>query len=135
MTEDIKDIYCKLCNYKTTRTNDWMKHINSQKHIRNGEKKTTKCDLCNYESNTHWNIKAHKLKIHATSEERSKHKYYCKLCDIIFFCKAYQDKQLPERTFTKSQWACKGCPVKNTCWKDMKNEDGEIYIEPLVLPK
>ena len=92
MTEDIKNIYCKLCNYKTTRTNDWMKHINSQKHIRNGEKKTTKCDLCNYESNTHWNIKAHKLKIHATSEERSKHKYYCKLCDIIFFCKAYQDK-------------------------------------------
>lgn len=92
MTEETKEIYCKLCNYKTIRTNDWMKHINSQKHNRNGEKKTTKCDLCNYESNTHWNIKAHKLKIHATTEERSKHKYYCKLCDIIFFCKAYQDK-------------------------------------------
>ena len=39
MTEETKEIYCKLCNYKTIRTNDWMKHINSQKHNRNGEKK------------------------------------------------------------------------------------------------
>ena len=49
--------------------------------------------------------------------------------------KAYEDNTLPERTFTKSQWACKGCPVNTVCWKDMKNEEGEVYIEPLVLAK
>ena len=89
---DNKEIYCKLCEYKTTKTSDWMKHINSQKHQRNGKKKPTKCDLCDYESNTHWNIKAHKLKIHSTIEERSKQKYYCKICDYVFFCKTYYDK-------------------------------------------
>lgn len=47
---------------------------------------------------------------------------------------AYTAGTLPERTFTKSQWACKGCPVKKTCWAE-KKDLGEIYIEPLVLEK
>ena len=47
---------------------------------------------------------------------------------------AYKDNTLPERTFTKSQWACKGCPVKKVCWED-KKDLGEVYIEPLVLEK
>ena len=54
-----KELSCKLCNYKTTLTADWMKHIKSQKHQRNGEKK-----------------------------------YYCNICDIVFFSKLYQDKHL-----------------------------------------
>jgi hypothetical protein len=94
MTDNNKEIFCKLCNYKTMKTSDWMKHIKSQKHERKGEKKSTKCDLCEYESNTHWNIKVHKLKIHATTEERSKQKYYCELCDYVFFCKAYMNKHM-----------------------------------------
>lgn len=89
-----KELFCKLCNYKTLLTADWMKHIKSQKHQRNGEKKSTKCEHCEYESNTHWNVKIHKLKIHATPEERSKQKYYCDICDIVFFSKLYQDKHL-----------------------------------------
>jgi hypothetical protein len=92
MTDKKEEIYCKLCNYKTIKTSDWLKHLNSQKHLRNGEKKTTKCDCCEYESTTHWNIKAHKLKIHSTKEIRSQQKYYCDLCDIVFFCKTYMDK-------------------------------------------
>jgi CRISPR/Cas system-associated exonuclease Cas4 (RecB family) len=47
---------------------------------------------------------------------------------------AYQAETLPERTFTKSTWACKGCPVKKTCWAE-KKDLGEIAIEPLVLEK
>ena len=47
---------------------------------------------------------------------------------------AYEAGTLPERTFTKSQWACKGCPVKKVCWAD-KKDLGEVYIEPLVLEK
>ena len=84
---DKEEIFCKLCNYKTTNRTYWLKHIESQKHLRNGEKKTTKCNLCDYESNTHWNIKVHKLQIHASSEERQKCKFYCNICDYVFFCK------------------------------------------------
>ena len=62
--------------------------------MRNGEKKTTKCNLCDYESNTHWNIKVHKLQIHASSEERQKCKFYCNICDYVFFCKIYLDKHM-----------------------------------------
>ena len=40
---------------------------------------------------------------------------------------AYKAGTLPERAFTKSTSACKYCPVKNVCWKDMKNET-ESYI-------
>jgi CRISPR/Cas system-associated exonuclease Cas4 (RecB family) len=47
---------------------------------------------------------------------------------------AYKAETLPERTFTKSTWACKGCPVKKICWED-KKDLGEIRIEPLVLEK
>lgn len=49
--------------------------------------------------------------------------------------KAYTDNTLPMRAFTKTQWACKGCPVKTKCWKEMKAEDGEIFIAPLETPK
>ena len=92
MEEKPKELLCKSCNYKTTKNSCWLKHIETDKHKRNGEKKITKCDICDYESPSHWNLKGHKLQVHATPEERSKHKYYCNLCDIIFFCKAYQDK-------------------------------------------
>jgi len=62
-----------------------------------------------------------------------------KLIDYVFDWErkvydAYKKGTLPERTFTKSQWACKGCPVKKVCWAD-KKDLGEVYIEPLVLEK
>jgi hypothetical protein len=34
----------------------------------------------------------HVLKIHGTIEERSKQKYYCNVCDYVFFSKLYLDK-------------------------------------------
>lgn len=34
----------------------------------------------------------HKLKFHASIEERSKMKYYCKECDLVFFSQLYMDK-------------------------------------------
>jgi len=86
------EINCILCNYKTTSNVDWLKHIETQKHKRNGMKKSTKCDQCNYESTSHWNIKLHKLYVHATIEEKKKHKYYCEICDVLFLCPAYQKK-------------------------------------------
>lgn len=45
----------------------------------------------------------------------------------------YQDNTLPNRPFSKSAWACKGCPVKKVCWKEMG--DGEVEVKELVVPK
>lgn len=47
--------------------------------------------------------------------------------------KAYKDETLPERPFTKSQSACKYCPVKKVCWKEM--DEGEVFIPAYVPPK
>jgi CRISPR/Cas system-associated exonuclease Cas4 (RecB family) len=47
--------------------------------------------------------------------------------------KAYKDNTLPERAFTKSQSACKYCPVKKVCWKEM--DEGVINLPALVPPK
>ena len=65
-----KRLFCKLCNYGTDVTSNWLAHVESQKHKRNGEKKPTKCDVCGYESTTHWNIQIHKFAMHSTKEER-----------------------------------------------------------------
>ena len=48
---------------------------------------------------------------------------------------AFEAGNLPERPFTKSQSACKYCPVKNVCWKEMKNEVGDIEIPAYIPPK
>ena len=46
----------------------------------------------------------------------------------------YLAETLPNRAFTKSTYACKGCPVKNVCWKIMKDNDGEVQY-PAMEPK
>lgn len=87
-----KKFFCYLCNYNTNSPSDWLKHIKSKKHERSGKLKSTKCTLCDYESTSHWNIKQHALTKHSTQEEREKTKYYCNLCDVVFFCNAYKKK-------------------------------------------
>jgi hypothetical protein len=89
-----KKYICNLCNYFTDFPSEWLKHLETQKHLRNGKKKPTTCDLCNYETSSHWNIKLHKLSQHATVIERQQHKYYCNLCDQVFFSKLYYDKHM-----------------------------------------
>jgi len=53
-----------------------------------------------------------------------------KLIDYVFdwlrgVYDLYMAETLPNRAFTKTQSACKYCPVKKVCWKDMKNDEGE----------
>jgi len=91
-TNKKKEFYCYLCEYKTSVNNDWIKHINSNKHNRDGKPKTTKCDKCNYDAFSHWNLKQHILTQHSTLEERKNSKYYCEVCDLVFFCSAYKNK-------------------------------------------
>lgn len=90
--EDKKKYYCKFCNYSTDHACDWIKHSETDKHQRNGKKKIHKCNECEYESNSKWNMNIHLLSSHSTQEERKKSKFYCKDCDQVFFCKLYLDK-------------------------------------------
>jgi len=53
-----------------------------------------KCAKCEYASKNHWNVKMHNLSAHSTKEERSKQKYYCDICDNVFFCSAYYNKHI-----------------------------------------
>jgi len=114
--EEIKKFNCPLCVYRTNKPTDWVKHINSRKHDRNGKRKTRHCDICNHYSLTHWNYKMHMITNHSTKEERMervnkkslifisiitllkkskiflimKQKYYCFECDQVFFCLQYK---------------------------------------------
>jgi hypothetical protein len=64
------------------------------KHLRNGKKKISICNICKYESVSHWNLKLHILSQHSTLDERKAHKYYCECCDLVFFCETYMNKHL-----------------------------------------
>lgn len=46
----------------------------------------------------------------------------------------YTTDQKPTRPYTKSQPACKYCPIKKTCWK-VKDDDGVISHPKLEVPK
>ena len=89
-----KKLYCKLCEYQTNITANWIKHLSTEKHLRNGNKKPTKCDLCDYESISHWNIKIHKKTIHSLQEDKEKNKYYCNICDVVLLCSVYYNKHI-----------------------------------------
>jgi CRISPR/Cas system-associated exonuclease Cas4 (RecB family) len=60
-----------------------------------------------------------------------------KLIDYVFdwlrgVYDLYMAETLPNRAFTKSTWACKGCPVRDVCWKEMKEEEGEVQYPAMV---
>jgi hypothetical protein len=86
--------YCHLCEYKSSNCTNWLKHVRTQKHLRNGKPKSSKCNLCDYETSSHWNLKLHMLSQHSNKEEREKQKYYCEICDLVFFCNSYKNKHL-----------------------------------------
>jgi hypothetical protein len=78
--------YCETCNYGCNHNSVFIKHTKSDKHLRQGKKKTFNCDKCEYKTDTsHWNLKMHMISKHYTVEEKSKQKYYCSICDSVFF--------------------------------------------------
>lgn len=46
--------------------------------------------------------------------------------------KAYDDKTIPNRPYTKSKPACKGCPVFDECWNKIENK-GDVQIPEYVI--
>ena len=88
------NFYCELCDYKTVRTYDFVRHLKSKLHERGGVPKINECKTCNIIFSTHQSLKHHNLTTHATKEERSKSKYYCDTCDYVFISKLFYDKHI-----------------------------------------
>ena len=85
-----KKFYCETCKYGCDNNSTYKKHISSQVHARGGQKKTYKCDSCDYETSISvWNCKMHYIAKHATKEVRAQQKYYCSYCDVVFFSPLY----------------------------------------------
>ena len=97
-----KKLYCECCNYQANFLCEYNKHIVTQKHLRNGEKKTYKCTLCNYVATTHWNQKMHIVMMHYTIEQKMELKYYCKLCDCVNFSSLYHKSHLNSKIHKKN---------------------------------
>lgn len=60
-----------------------------------------------------------------------------KLIDYVFdwlrgVHKMYKEDTLPNRAFEKSSYTCKGCPVKDVCWKQMKADEGQVEYPAMV---
>ena len=86
--------FCEKCNFTAIKPSDWLRHIETEKHKRDGEKKMAKCDKCDIEYSSNWSLNQHYLIYHATKEEREKHKFYCKQCDVVFFSKIYMIRHM-----------------------------------------
>jgi len=83
-TEKLKNIYCNLCDFQATRPAEFIRHLKSQKHNRNGKPKSRHCDLCNKDFINSFLYKVHYLTFHATIKEKSKHKHYCRVCNTVY---------------------------------------------------
>jgi hypothetical protein len=82
-------LYCEKCNFQSKNSDEWLKHIESGKHKRDGQKKPKTCEICNRTFSNHSTLKIHNLSTHSTKEERSKYKYYCDKCDYVFISELY----------------------------------------------
>jgi hypothetical protein len=89
------NLFCEICKFQAVRPAEFIRHVESNKHKRNGLKiKDTvfKCELCDKILINHFSYKIHKIQMHATLEEKRKQRYYCEICDVVFLSKLYMDK-------------------------------------------
>jgi hypothetical protein len=97
--EEIYKYVCDKCNFKCNAQSVWNIHTNTEKHKTGKNKKRCdfegphKCDKCKYVSINKINFLQHKLKHHATKEDREKeYKFYCKVCDYGTFSNDFFEK-------------------------------------------
>ena len=91
------NLYCEICQFQAIRPAEFIRHVNSNKHKRNGVKiKDTiyRCDKCDKILANHFSYKIHQIQIHGTLEEKLKQRYYCEICDKVFISKLYMDNHI-----------------------------------------
>jgi hypothetical protein len=87
---------CGCCNYKALDKSKWEKHINCQKHKRNGKYKFEDymCKICGYCALHAYNFKIHAIVCHGTTEEKKTAPFYCECCNMAFFCDLFYNKHM-----------------------------------------
>lgn len=90
---------CDCCNYKALDKSKWEKHVNCQKHKRNGKYKFEDCicNICGYCAVHTFNFKIHKIVCHGTSEEKKTAPFYCECCNMAFFCNLFYTKHMESK--------------------------------------
>ena len=85
---------CNCCDFKCNFNSAWLTHLSSDKHLRLGQKKIHNCNSpnCYYTTTIYWNMRMHYITMHSSIEERKKSKYYCHICDKVFFAPLYLNK-------------------------------------------
>ena len=89
--------HCDCCNFDAHSPTEWIKHVETKKHLRNGIKLSDnlKCEDCGFVSINSYNFNVHKILVHGTPAERkAKSKFYCDDCDIGFFCELYYNRHM-----------------------------------------
>jgi hypothetical protein len=131
MSEITKKFFCECCQFNCIRPAEWFRHIESEKHKRMGEKKTTICTICNKELSNHFTLKIHILSAHSTKEDRSQHKYYCDICDLVFVSKLYLDKHISGKRHIILEKTLKSIKEENDKYKqilDLNSKNIEDFI-------
>jgi ribosomal protein L37AE/L43A len=91
------NLYCEICDFQAIRPIEFIRHVETKKHQRNGIKikdSVFKCDECDKILANHFSYKIHMMQQHATIEEKMNQKYYCEICDTVFISKLYMDKHI-----------------------------------------
>jgi hypothetical protein len=103
---------CECCNFNALSKRHWIAHIETQKHNRNGKKRSelNVCDTCGYWCMYHYNMDIHKIIKHGTKEQRKSSPYYCKYCDMAFFSTLFEKKHFLSKKHIHNQNAYENNP-------------------------
>lgn len=119
---------CDCCNFSALSKTHWSVHINTQKHQRNGKKRSELniCDKCGYWCMYHYNMEIHKIVKHGTTEQKKTAPKYCEYCDMAFFSDLFHKKHLMSKKHKTNQ----------SIYKNISSESEEklnymIYINEL----
>ena len=120
---------CDCCNFKALDKSKWEKHINSEKHKRNGKYKFENyiCKICGHFSIHIRGFKMHHIICHGTVEEKKTAPKYCECCNKAFFCDLFYNKHItsPKHKLSLKHYEL----IQNSKFNDID----KLIIEPYYM--
>lgn len=93
MASKLKMYECVPCKFAAKRMCELKAHCETKRHLAGG-KKSFKCQSCDHEAVSGWNLNMHTVAAHSTKEERMAQKYYCEVCDSVFFTQLQKTRHM-----------------------------------------
>jgi hypothetical protein len=120
-------LHCNVCNFTGITQTHFIKHILTQKHKRNGQKKMSSfnCTNCDYKVNNSYHMKIHTIMQHGTSQERKDIcPHYCADCDVGFFASLFFENHMKSKKHS-NRLLIKSLLNKNNTLDDANNNNIE----------